>query len=526
MRLKNVILSLCLLAISIGAIGQSLAPGTVSAIVSLGIYDIAVINETGTSSHYKTGPYTPGSLVQNENVQLDFFPNDPTSAYVTSNNLQEMVIGVLVTNPTGINWTPPELEGDILFFTDEAHYAAYVSQIEVYLTDKEEHDGLDLIEGEFQGFISYRTEFNNEHNWLTETFTEEELDEIYEEDFLHNNIHKTLLSRYREVGIGNKIYYVHEPGVVISFDKTFTEGLTILRGQPEGFDAYNGNIMEEEEFDYVHVDGVVMPLSILVPPTQLGDDYQYRYIADPVVELIPAACQNTYVRLELDFSAERKAIVTSQQGQATNWTNYTNSIGAGTLVVDWGDGPPETFTNYDGQSYVYHTYATGGLKTPKTTFTFTGALGTTRILYDGVGTTGKQFSVTLGAPCTSASKSLVGAKNSGSWRLTAKIWSNNYFLFKDIGSHTHSYKLKNGEWELKRAGYIYTYIFGTYRNNSCTDKGDESGSDNKSNRKTVQKTKHRIFLYYSISNGDVKSTHALTDGSNVSISMNLVLNPC
>ncbi|MBK6952785.1 MAG: hypothetical protein IPH24_12245 [Crocinitomicaceae bacterium] len=78
----------------------------------------------------------------------------------------------------------------------------------------------------------FRTHFNQENNWLTGSFTLEEIERIAMKDFVSDEILKTFLNAERFVGVGDSIFYWHAGKIQIAIHKDYSRGILTLSNLP------------------------------------------------------------------------------------------------------------------------------------------------------------------------------------------------------------------------------------------------------------------------------------------------------
>lgn len=532
---KQTLFLTCLsLLVTLGGFAQSMN-GTVVGIISLGTQDYCFISEDGTSNVYKTSPYTAGELQAQDEVDLRR-TRIQNQVEVTADPLSTQLFAMLEIPQSGASIYYPDMSrmpvlvGDILFFEDEAHITEVHDMMTLFLDDetydKETDVKLDEIEdNEYASFTSFRNHFNQVYNPLHGVFTESEIETMEKADFINDEIHKTFFNKYRFMGVGNEIYYLHDINMTLVIDKDDSETLALLEmvsvaQDGDGYDVLDidlpvmtlrksKKIKFKNPFHATYDNGDGKGIGIV------NGSLSYQTIPD-------------FGGFPCELYKKQLAVPELWETVTTSDTTYQNEYwhSSMTLTITWGDGTPDqVVTNYQGQ-YIIHDYPQGiaTIWYPTTKMSFINANGTTTDVFDGNNVpAGHQIEFQTSLACTDENAEAWDGKVSGNWKMTTKIWTYHNWLGHQVGSRTWSYKNEGG-WSLKRSK-IKTVVSGIYRNTDCIQQETKSGDKYNNNSKKVEKTKNKLWSHYSIANGDVTSYHTLNSGS-TSISLSMVLNPC
>ena len=215
-------------------------------------------------------------------------------------------------------------------------------------------------------------------------------------------------------------------------------------------------------------------------------------------------------------------------GPNINAVNVDFSVWNATLIIDWMDGSGlEIIQNYQNNEVITHTYSsqlTGNVNPVTRLQVDVPGVGIVEV-WDGINIqAGYVYEFNLDVACTQGEDAKWKHTESGNWRLRSKIWINNNIFGKHAGSYTEAYEKAGGNWKAKKAT-IKTTISADFRDEDCSNLDPKQGSKSK-NAKTVNKSKTVLFQKrWSLSNGDVQSTHQLKKGG-ITINASMVLNPC
>lgn len=485
--------------------------------ISYGETEYCYLNEAGTNIIYKSAAYISSELNDGQLVEIQSTENEGQVKVISSSLSTELYAQ---KNEVGNELfleidSAPTLEYEILFFENEEKAKNYYESIELYLDHSNEeldvNDLLDNIEESFAGYESFRTFFNNKYDFENGEFQKEQITRIEEEDFLSDEILKTLLNKDRLVGLGNEIIYFHNETQKVRIQKSDIDALLTLQSINDDDDLFLMNLDSKYEIEAPLVQTSKYEKGFVIISGK-------KYETSPQVENVN--CSIYEKRLRILFS-ECTWDQVPQDWDCTvlsglDLISFPYSI---QLTIDWGDGSPlETISDYTC-GYVNHVYPTQGVYYPTTTFSFSSA-----VIEDGNGTTGNSIVMNVSTSCQENPYHTYGNTFSNDWILTSKLWYKINMFGTKIGAYSHAWKKQNnGYWKRKKAT-LHTKVMGDFRNDDCDIALQKQGQKTKT-RKKVQKTKSSVITDYDIYNGDVRSIHWLSKGS-IYIYKELVLNPC
>ena len=444
MRLRNFKLSVLFTSLSLFAFNQEIKDASVITEMHLGQQHYYILNETGTENFYKT---SPNDLILNNNqfVQLRFNqrPDDMVEIIVPAFN--EFLLARKIDVPVGgisprLEFRLPKQVNDILFFESEKHIAEVHDLMTNYLAtapikDVNIQNKLNLIENKFSGFVSYRQWFENKYDIKNDGFTALEITKMEKEDFINDDILKTFFNSRRFLGIKDSIYYYHEEGVILRFQKDNAAALAFvtdvsLTQDNNGYDVFQTdfNFQTQYTIEIISSKGG----SLLVPEkgiTIVTPILSYQSI--PNFVYFAGSCQPLVKGLYFDVLRVILAPASS--------SDYDLGSISTTLTIQWGDGNTTVTNNYTGQT-IYHTYPTSGIFHPLTTISFVDDNGYPVTLVDGTYSSGSPIEFNTSLTCSEDDKSLSGEVSSGNWKMTTEIWVNHNVFGHHIGAKTHAWK--------------------------------------------------------------------------------------
>jgi hypothetical protein len=494
-------------------------------IISLGTQDYSIINEDGTSIYYKTSPFTRGELSVNQAVTLDLVDEDQGIVEVIAESLTSSLFAVEIgLNESGQYVEPmstmPYFENNILFFNSEEHLLDSREEMDAYIDQSENttmDEYLDLFEENYSGFKSFRTHFIEKYDLINGEFTSEEIESIENEDFLADDINKTILNEYRLVGIADEVIYFHSENQWVKVDKNDQQAINALMALEDYTDLYDpsNGLGDKNRFKIITplIDSNIEPS----PKGEFDLGGGFKFTSTPMIQNISCNVYEKMLKVGVK-KCEFDAVYDT-------WDCNAWFLATMTLTVNWGDGQTSVYNNYTENTWVGHTYASLGTFYVTTILTFSDGQGNNVILEDGSGMAGSSLLFAVSNACTQAELSRWGVQSGGNWKMTTKLWHQDNFFGNKIGSYTHAWKKQaNGSYKSRKAD-IYTGVIGVFRDQDCSYESTKEGNKHHYNDKKIQKTKTKLFKHYDIGNGDVNSLHKLVkDG--IHLQESLILNPC
>lgn len=214
-------LTLCL---NFSTIAQSLIEARVIGTIPLGTTVYSIIHESNSDNTYKTSPHSIGALLTNQVVQIRQTENGSDQVEIIASSLTTTLYADLIiqeyNNQNSLpSFTELSIENDILFFEDRAHIAAVYDALTRFTDQSNIDEQLDIFQAEYPSYISFRQYIINKYNWINGRLNSQDLLNLYQEDFIADEIKKTFLNENRMVGVGDSIYFFHDLGEIYRFSK-------------------------------------------------------------------------------------------------------------------------------------------------------------------------------------------------------------------------------------------------------------------------------------------------------------------
>ncbi len=540
-KMKKLIYFFAFLFLSSNAISQTQKSATVLNVISLGLQNYCILVDDETNIYYKSSPYIKDELTEQQEILISIDNVDANQVEIISPTFNDRLFAYKINNTNDESFFPtedklPVLVDDILFFSSEEHVREFCDLMSFYIDHSSQDETLDdkinLLESKFVNFTSFRnylfTDYENSGNGITEI----EIETLEHKDFMNDEIHKAIFNKYRLLGVGDSVYYYHSRDITIKFQKNDTLVMSIIKDVSQidfndPIDLFSGDYLDPIERK--HERFVVVSNQIFWPAGDAEDkgitivNNSLGYQTIPYYRNKDCDAFTKYIRVNEVYEVTFPNTPTD----TNSYTAYDLSNNNATLTIDWGDGSPvQVINNYNGEE-IEHIYPTGisAYYEPTTTLTFLNSLGTYTSVSDGVNVPGGVVILfDTYSTCTNGDKEQWGVLQSGNWKMTTKIWTQHNWLGHKFGAYTHAWKHTGGSWK-RRWAKISVSVNGTYRNSTCVITETKSGSKTHNNDRKIQKTKNKLFAHYSMSDGDVFSTHRLVKGG-INLYLEMTLNPC
>lgn len=404
----------------------------------------------------------------------------------------------------------PKIKDGILIFDSQEHLYSYYNYLDE-IVEKGYDNNLDSdsllkeIEDKLE-FKSYRQHFINNYDWEDKEFSKEEIEELYKEDYIFDDIRKSILNQYLEVIIANDVYIYYSENKVIKVPIKLFDVVLEIR-----------NIKKKDDYE--------LPIEIFKPGIELisnTSSYSNLLKASDGDYYYPNFGQDAY---SCDVFKKAIYVELRRSYDTTIYNNYNGtqmtthkdiSYRANKIEVDFGDNSPIHTVYNDTDFWVDHEYTSTGNYTVKATYTYT------NFKSGAIVNLTEEFTIAVNGSCTSRNSHSYGSQNDGSWELAYKLWTKEDFFGKHLASYSHSWKKNNrGRWKRKKAN-LFCRVEGVFRNSNCYANESLAKSKTTYGKKLTSK-KHRNKKFRDIQNGDCKSSHSFGGGSWYDI---LVLNPC
>lgn len=513
--------------------------GKVENVLNLGSIDYSYIL-VEDQGYYKTSAYQSGLLSTGDEVEIvsGEIPNSNYRSFIKTGNSNIGVYAVRIETetfsmPVNSAYGMPSVSDDILWFSSLDHFNEFYSIISDFSESPYEFSEnlLKVVEKQFNGFSSFNHSLRQKFNF-EEGLTDDELQLFTSTDFLKDEILKTIINQYGEVGIGDEIHtmFMHSDNhqcVTLVTKKRTISLLKDLRDVEKDEDfKWNYPELDAEIF----VDGkkpnyITKDLySVNVTGDMFADiSYTSRISLDPV------ECSTTKVKVKfvLDRTTMNGAHVFLDQGLFT-----------GTVTINWGDGtfttqnvppipvtlnPSGDMTYHKTEVYLTHEYAVEGQYSISSSGVFTSEVTNNPTQFNMTDSEDWQ-SPDIACTASSYSAKISPDPSFGSdHKAICEGWIKNFLVAHTIGAKTTNYVKKNGKWK-KKDENISAEINGVFRNTDCDYKETKQEYDS-GHEKDIQAVKAKWWTNWSVANGDCIGTYTIEHNGNV-YTYTLIFNPC
>lgn len=385
---------------------------------------------------------------------------------------------------------------EALAVEDFDQYKALYDALDSSIGEGDMDEELDHFELNFPGYRSFRSDFNDQHDWVNGSFTDEQLTAIYEQDYIADEIDKTLYNNYSEIIIGDYVYVDFALNIKFKILKTDITSIMQLRQYPKGGDLPQG-VLSNENIELISSTNVLTRGQVTI-----SDELRYESVST----VSAGFCDSYKKGLRVALEQHTKSDIEGCEPFCWSEALYI----ADTIVIDWGDGTPSITLTGLSNDNLNHTYVTSGSYNVTVTYTFTDSEGDAQTLTDNVST------YVGGAACGSVAEwSVQEERIEGNTKMISKLWYKDHggWAYHAIKAFTHSWRQQtDGTWKRKREELYVKIDNSTFRNVDCGFMQTITADKHRNNRKRVQKTKEINEAGYGrvrASNDEVKSYHYL-----------------
>ncbi len=516
---KSIVLCTAIL-LGFNSLGQTTKNAQVIGVIPLGSSEYSILLEDNSDNYFKTSPHPTGELVSQQLVQLEYAQNQSEQVEVLASSLTSALYAQLVTqdpsgNSTPPNYTLPTLENGILFFQDQQHLLDVYDVLTDFTEYGELQEQLDIVEGQYIGFESYRTWFNIKYDWRDGIHHKQEFDDIVKKDFICDEIKKTMLNKHLEIGVGDSIYYFHDLGLVLAIEKTDSVTLSAFQEIEREDDPFVGDSpLFEHYFSYRIATGDLFDYRGSI---DVDDDLTYTTLFQLGAENCDPFTKYLRVSLQEEYSGD------GEDGDPLLYGSDSTF-----LTIDWGDGSPEETVDYYNHEHIEHVFPDFGVYYVETEITFKDRNGDVQTITDGTGGEGEEdviFVVDIACTKNDVLQSSSVQGSGSSWIIHCQIWVNNNIMGSHVGSSTDFFKVHPGGGLEPFKATIWTEIWGTFRNSICGEVDSKHGDKLRKKRHQIQKVKSKVWKWFRIGTEDIHSYHYFVkDG--VFADLELILDPC
>ena len=508
MKPKLMLIGAFLFCLSLKTHAQNLIDGRVVGTIPFGNDAYSIIQEEQGDNTFQTSPHPMGALQANQTLQLLINQDNEHQVEVIASSLSTPLFAQLVTiepniNTTLPNFTEPIVENGILFFQNKAHIAEVYEALTTFTDQGDMDEQLDIFQAEYPGYRSFREYIIQTYNWLEGSLSQQQLSELYDEDFIADEIKKTFLNENRMVGVADSVYYFHDIGGVYRFGKENRSLIQIFEDMDrdeEPLDPASNAFQHILEIDIMDGNRKIVSHDRGEISVETGSEDSCWYVT-----------RLTYASdVECDPFTKGFSIYLVEYFQPAGGVRDSSVywVGGMELEVKWGDGSISNFDNYNNQ-FIYHTFAEYVVYHPQTKLIFTDRYGNEQVIEDGNETEdGIDILFNIKASCGKNDALEYNHDNEGGFQIVGRVWINDNILGNHIGSATHLYKWQDdGSLELVK-GTLFTDVSGKFFDRFCDYKDEKYGDKLRKRRRKIQKVKNKWFRYYRYDAKDgVKSTH-------------------
>lgn len=528
--MKHISLSLFLLLSVFGYSQITKVAGTVIGEIQIGSQFCYILSENGTTNFYKSTVCST-ELESNSAVTLVFSNRTDGMIDVRTDVSNEIILARLLVNDNNVVTTEilsilPRVNHEMLIFRSQEHLAEFYDLIDLSVSAASDSSAqidekLGEIEALFNGFVSYRKYFNDKYFSRDPSFTEDQITNLEKEDFISNEVLKSLFNSYRFIGIGDSLYYYNDVDEIVGFSEDHSSLLNQMKTisrikDDEGISIFDteANLLTKDEVALISKKMTKGGKAFVF----ISSDYTYHSI--PLLHHLVENCNPFKKGVKIELNEVYHPNGPFAEG---DYTPYDFNGAGASLFINWGDGTNQTVNNYNG-GFVYHVYSGSQSYSVITTLTFVDLYGVTRQVTDGAGYgTPIMFNTETG--CSEQDASQSASSTSGNWKLTTKIWVNHNLFGHHIGAYSHAWKYVSGEWK-RRSTRIHVSINAKFRNDECEITETKTDSKTHNNDKRIETVKTKLFKKYkNVGINDIKSGHSLEEGG-TTIIINMDLDPC
>jgi|GEM_PF-6008185 len=436
-----------------------------------------------------------------------------------------------VANTPILTQVKPTVKDGRLNFTSKDELKQYYLDIESAMKESEDKEAvLKSFESQYD-YVPLRTVrvTPNSINLRNddEYFTLEEILLDLEFDFIGDEIQKSLLSEYYEVGIASDVY------VFMNGDQTFTL-------QQDNTAAINALREVDKKSTEIPVDFLDRHSDVEYnsPSKHYGQSERAVYGPSPSAIYYRYFFSGTFnnadcLLYDKDFAATVKEIEMDDNGTPNNSSDdiELNRVDySGDFLFSFGDGTSQSFNNTTNPS-VTHTYGSTGTFQAVISVTYVDRYGNTQ--YDEetknvlINSVCQEDDFHVGEWTTSTPTGTSTAH--GDVAIATKLWFNRNFWGTHLGSFTKSYRWDSSraKWRKERAD-IEVEIWGSLRDDNCVTQWSNQDDDFDANSCWVDAKMHCVFNYNKrdIADEDIYSQHTANFDNGIILEDDLILRPC
>jgi hypothetical protein len=214
-KIKQYSLMLLLLTVFSGKLfGQENA--RVVAIFNLGIVEYAYLFDESNQMYLKSTAFQSGSITEGQDVELIPFttnsdPKIEKQLKIDGQNVAiyaELLLNDNFSLPASAEFGMPWVERDILFFSSKEHLAEFIGILTDFSDSRFEefYFLMNCFERQFPNYKSFNRMMHENYNYFYGEIDDITRDEINSVDYFRDDIFKTVVNEFGEIGIGDSVH--------------------------------------------------------------------------------------------------------------------------------------------------------------------------------------------------------------------------------------------------------------------------------------------------------------------------------
>lgn len=536
-KIKQYSLMLLLLTVFSGKLfGQENA--RVVAIFNLGIVEYAYLFDESNQLYLKSTAFQSGSITEGQDVELIPFttnsdPKIEKQLKIDGQNLAiyaELLLNDNFSLPASAAFGMPWVERDVLFFSSKEHLAEFIGILTDFSDSRFEefYFLMNCFERQFPNYKSFNRMMHENYNYFYGEIDDITHDEINSVDYFRDDIFKTVVNEFGEIGIGDSVHVmkkIDDHCYTILFNKNdFNNYEKIRMLSTSDFEAQLISIQSENRS---FIDGKEENLPKVTHTTDVGDA-KLIYRSNFKVKVVN--CTMDQVKLECYF----QRLFTSNDLNLLNLNQFS-----AVATINWGDNTTSTYTlnNPSLINIPVLDWYVGS-----TSFSLSHTYLTTNNTYNiimNIVVTSEEISTTPTIFALNSNKdfslpSAVCTKESyfeehiddisSTKRMISEGYVNNYLAWHSIGAKTTYEEFNGSGWKKEKAD-LGVEIHGVFRKHDCSVGEQKDDSKYRNNRKDISVSVQKYFRFWAIGNDDCYSKHKVTKNG-VTVTRTIYFHPC
>lgn len=515
----------------------------VVAIFNLGVIEYAYLFDESNQLYLKSTAFQTGSLSEGQDVELIPFTTNSNPKIEkrlkidgqNSSIYAELLLNDNFSLPASAEYGMPWVERDILFFSSKEHLAEFIGVLTDFSDSRFEefYFLMSCFERQFPNYKSFNKMMHENYNYFYGEINDITRDEINSVDYFRDDIFKTVVNEFGEIGIGDSVVLmkkIENSCYTFIFDKSKINEYEILRSFSKS--DFESNLVELKSKIKTKKDGVEIQNFTKSIYSTLSTNLPLIYTAGFNTEKV--SCSLTKVKINWTLTRT----FASDDNNLINPNQFS-----GTATIDWGDGTTTTESiNSPSIIPVPATQLTPASITGFTSFTKSHTYATVNNNYNIVvsvvinsESTTNPTTFTLSddqdfnqpeIACTDQSYYSTELFDyfSTTSRMVSEGYINEWYPWHSIGAKT-TFEENNGNGWKKEKAHLEVEVYGDFRDDNCSLAESKHDDKVKDNRKDISVSVQKWFRNWSVGNGDCFSNHKVIKNGN-SVTRTITFNPC